>query len=56
MAKIIDYTILTNLSHHNLIKDVKAYIELEWQPLGGITTTYAGHTEYFWQAMVKYES
>ncbi len=57
--KIIEYEALMFSSLRDLDKFVNRQIDAGWQPLGGIAIyksgSDGGNSEYFCQAMVKYE-
>jgi Domain of unknown function (DUF1737). len=56
--KITDYAIVTGTSPGHLIGQVRKFIPLGWQPIGGLYGDLDKETNIneFFQAMVKYES
>jgi hypothetical protein len=63
MNKVIDYRIARNNNTEDLMKNVKEWLALGYQPIGGVgysPETRLGvsdpHYEYFFQAMVKYSN
>lgn len=53
--QIIDYTVTQQTTVKALIESVAQYIQMGWEPLGGIAHTSIGSGMYgFTQAVVKY--
>lgn len=56
MNKIIDYKVVSVRSDEGVRDKVNREIDRGWQPLGGLCAhTDKSETEWFYQAMVKYE-
>jgi hypothetical protein len=55
----IEYMILEEKFCEDLVKAVEEYLELGWEPLGGVTVaagglgTYGGYRTYYCQAMTR---
>lgn len=54
--KIIEYGVISTSTVDKLDTRVNAFIELGWQPLGGVSQGSHMSEEKFSQAMVKYET
>lgn len=49
----MEYGIVEERSVQELEIEVKKYIDIGWEPIGGVTTSFTYNIDRFYQAMIK---